>query len=134
MSKIQRNKRGGKTCLVTLFLPHLEQIKSHGADGGSLQGKGIYSPPPPPTTLLLCSHSAKTLHVIKAVCVQSLSHVRLLVTPRTVAHQAPLSREFSMQEFWSGLSFPPPGDFPHLGMGPMSPKSPALVVSCKDCD
>ena len=29
------------------------------------------------------------------------------VTPWTVAHQAPLSVEFSRQEYWSGLLFPP---------------------------
>ena len=32
------------------------------------------------------------------------------VTPRTVAHQAPLSMGFSRQEHCSGLPFPPPGD------------------------
>ena len=32
-------------------------------------------------------------------------------TPRTVAHQAPLSLEFSMQEYWSELPFPSAGDF-----------------------
>ena len=35
------------------------------------------------------------------------SHVRLCATPWTVAHQAPLSTEFSRQEYWSGLPFPP---------------------------
>ena len=34
------------------------------------------------------------------------------VTPRTVAHQAPLSTGFSRQEYWSGLPRPPPGIFP----------------------
>ena len=34
---------------------------------------------------------------------QSLSYVRLFETPRTAAHQAPLSMEFSMQEYWSGM-------------------------------
>ena len=33
----------------------------------------------------------------------------LFVTPWTVAHQAPLSMEFSRQEYWSGLPFPSPG-------------------------
>ena len=37
-----------------------------------------------------------------------LSHVRLLATLRTVAHQAPLSMTFSRQEYWSGLPCPPP--------------------------
>ena len=31
-------------------------------------------------------------------------------TPWTVAHQAPLSMEFSRQEYWNGLPFPSPGD------------------------
>ena len=34
------------------------------------------------------------------------------VTPWTVAHQAPLSMEFSRQEYWSGLPLPFPGDRP----------------------
>ena len=38
--------------------------------------------------------------------VQSLSPVRLFVTPWTVAHQAPLYMEFSRQEYWSGLPLP----------------------------
>ena len=42
--------------------------------------------------------------------VMLLSHVRLFVTPWTVAHQAPLSMEFFRQGYWSGLPFPPPGD------------------------
>ena len=50
---------------------------------------------------------------------QSLSHVRLFVTPWTVAHQAPPSMEVSRQAYWSGLPFPSPGDF-------AKPGSPAL--------
>ena len=42
--------------------------------------------------------------------VKSLSHVQLCVTPMTVAHQAPLSMEFSRQDYSSGLPFPSPGD------------------------
>ena len=42
-------------------------------------------------------------------------------TPWTVAHQAPLSMGFSRQEYWSGLSFPPPGDLPDPGIKPGSP-------------
>ena len=38
-----------------------------------------------------------------------------------VAHQAPLSMGFSRQEYWSGLSCPPPGDLPHPGIEPASP-------------
>ena len=39
----------------------------------------------------------------------SFSHVQLFATPWTVALQAPLSIEFSRQEYWSGLAFPSPG-------------------------
>ena len=42
-------------------------------------------------------------------------------TPWTVAHQAPLSMEFSRQEYWSGLPCPHPGDLPHPGIEPGSP-------------
>ena len=48
-----------------------------------------------------------------------------LATPRTVAHQAPLSMGFSRQEYWGGvggeLPFPSPGDLPHPGNAPVSP-------------
>ena len=46
-------------------------------------------------------------------------------TPRTVAFQAPLSMGFPRQEYWSGLSFSPPGDLPDPGIEPASPVSPA---------
>ena len=39
----------------------------------------------------------------------------------TVAHQAPLSMEFSRQEYWSGLPGPAPGDPPNPGIEPWSP-------------
>ena len=39
---------------------------------------------------------------------KSPSHVRLLVTPWTAAHQAPPSRGFSRQEYWSGVPLPSP--------------------------
>ena len=42
-------------------------------------------------------------------------------TPWTVAHRAPLSLEFSQQEYWSGLLFPSPGDLPDPRIESMSP-------------
>ena len=44
----------------------------------------------------------------------------LFVTLRTVAHQAPLSMEFSRQEYWSGLPFPSSGDLPDPEIKPVS--------------
>ena len=55
------------------------------------------------------------------------SHVRLFVTPWTVAHQAPLSMGFSRQEYWSGLPCPPPGDLLDPEIEPMSLTSPPLA-------
>ena len=42
------------------------------------------------------------------------SHVWLCVTPRSAAHQAPLSMGFSRQEYWSGLPLPSPIYILHL--------------------
>ena len=42
-----------------------------------------------------------------------------------VVHQAPLSIEFSRQEYWSGLPFPSPGNLPDPGIEPESPASKA---------
>ena len=54
-----------------------------------------------------------------AVCV--LSCVWLFVTAWIVARQAPLSMEFSRQEYQSELPCPPPGDLPNPGTEPSSP-------------
>ena len=43
------------------------------------------------------------------------------MTPWTVARQAPLSMEFSRQEYWSGNALPSPGDLPDPGIEPGSP-------------
>ena len=58
---------------------------------------------------------------------QSLSRVQLFAISWTVAPQAPLSLGFSRQEYWSGLSFPSPGDLPNPGIEPTSPASPELA-------
>ena len=52
---------------------------------------------------------------------EMLSHIQLLVILWTVAHQAPLSMEFSRQEYWSGLPFPSPGDLLNPGIEAWSP-------------
>ena len=41
-----------------------------------------------------------------------------IVTPLTVARQAPLPIEFPRQEYWSGLPFPSPEDLPNPGIEP----------------
>ena len=62
------------------------------------------------------------------MCVLSrFSCVQLFVTLWTVACQAPLSMGFSRQEYWSGLSCPPPRDLPDPGIEPTSLMSLALA-------
>ena len=61
--------------------------------------------------------------------VNSLSRVWLFATPWTVAHQAPLSMEFSRQEHWSGLPFPSPGNLPNPGIECRSPTWQADALS-----
>ena len=72
------------------------------------------SPPGSPTPGIL---QARTLEWVAIsfsnawkwkVKVKSLSRVRLLATPWTAAHQAPLSMGFSRQEYWSGVPLPSP--------------------------
>ena len=57
--------------------------------------------------------------------VQSLSHIQLFATPRTVAHT--LSMEFFRQEYWNGLPFLSPGDLPIAGTKPTYLVSPELA-------
>ena len=58
------------------------------------------------------------------LCVCMLSHFShgwLFVTSRIATRQAPLSMGFSLQEYWSGWPFPPPGDLLNPGIKPTSP-------------
>ena len=75
-----------------------------------------------PQLFSLCS-----ICLFSIVVIQLLRHVRFFATPWTLAHQAPLSMEFSRQQYWSGLPFPTPGDLPNPGIKPVSPASLALA-------
>ena len=79
----------------------------------------------PPFLLFKTSLFTPELHLL--LCVKSFSHVWLLVTPWTVACQAPLSMGFSRQEYWSEFPFPSPGDLPDSGIKPMTLRSPMLA-------
>ena len=69
---------------------------------------------------------------LKGVWVLSLfSCVQLFVTTWCAALQAPLSMEFSRQEYRSVLPLPPPGDLPNPGIKPVSLTSPALALSSR---
>ena len=72
----------------------------------------------------VAGHSNESSIIVR-VC-PSLSRVCLFEVLWTVAHQTSLSKGFSRHGYWSGLPFPPPGDFPDPGIKPTSPASPAL--------
>ena len=57
----------------------------------------------------------------------NLCKVQHFATLWTIARYAPLSMDFSKQEYWSGLPCPPPGDLPDPGIEPTSLMSPALA-------
>ena len=46
------------------------------------------------------------------MCVLASQSCPTLCKPMDCSHQAPLSMDFSRQEYWIGLLFPSPGDLP----------------------
>ena len=93
-----------------------------------------YTPPPPSSAwsvLRLCVCLSPQLSLVTLTLPSASfategerklhSHVQLFVIPLIAACQTPLSMEFSRQEYWSGESFPSPGDLPNPGIEPGSP-------------
>ena len=62
---------------------------------------------------LAAVYTCVCVHTSACVCV--LSRVQLFETPSAAACQAPLSMEFSRQEYWSGCHFLLQGTFPTQG-------------------
>ena len=73
-----------------------------------------------PDVLMFHTINIEILKFMNIVCcvLKQLSHVRLLATPWAVTCQAPLSMEFSRQEYCIELPCPPPGDLPDSGIEP----------------
>ena len=68
--------------------------------------------------LPLLNSSSYLLDILPALKVKVFS---CSVVSWTVAHKAPLLMELSRQEYWSGLPFPSPRDFPNPGIKSWSP-------------
>ena len=73
-------------------------------------------------SILFCRMS-----IVGHVRAKQLQSCPTLCDPMEVALQVPLSMEFSRQEYWSVLPFPPPGDLPDAGIKPLSLVSCALA-------
>ena len=76
------------------------------------------------TSFKLNKQTIKKLFALGCCCLVAKS---LLVTPQTIARQAPLSLGFSRQEYWSGCHFHLQRD-PDPGIEPVSLTHPALAV------
>ena len=63
---------------------------------------------------LVCSNSYEVLVLVTQSCPTLRPHGLL-------ALQAPLSKEFFRQEYWSGWPYSSPGDLPNSGIKPGSP-------------
>ena len=75
---------------------------------------------------MLRTESVRRSFVFLCVTVLVAQSLLALCNPMDyIAHQAPLSTEFSRQDSWNGLPFPSPGDLFNPGI---EPRSPALQV------
>ena len=91
-SPLARMWRKGNPCTVLAGI----QLSAHTMENSVEVPQGI-------------KNRAITWSIFLPAGAQSLSHVWLCVTPRTVAYQAPLSMGLSKQEYWNGLPFPTSG-------------------------
>ena len=102
---------------------HLQSNFMHPSTVTSSSYQGDFTSSSVPTLFAtLVSHSTLTLQW------KSASRDQLFESPRTVARQAALSLEFSRQEYWSGLPFPPRGDFPNPGIDCLSVYQLSIAV------
>ena len=81
-----------------------------------------------PLPILSCDlgnrNSIFSLKFQLCMCAKLFQLMSNSATVWTIGHQAPLSKGFSRQKYWSGSPCPPPGDPPDLGIKLSSLKSP----------
>ena len=75
------------------------------------------------TLELRIHYSPKHYHkrMLQSCCCLVAQSYLTLCDPWTVARQAPPSKGFSRQEYWSGVPFPSPGDF-------LNPEIPRILL------
>ena len=84
----------------------------------------------PPRAFCSLSQSTPTVHHFSNYGMCSCSVTKLCQTLAalwTGVHQASLPMKFSRQEYWSRVTFPPPGDLPNSGTELASLVTPTLA-------
>ena len=76
---------------------------------------------------ILLKQKNTACHCFACICAKSLQWCLILCDPLGCSPRASLSIRFSMQAYWSGLPFPPPGNLPEPGIEPRSLMSPELA-------
>ena len=131
----QLENLGQVSCSISLCLSFLKLLLfSHSVMSDSLWPHGLQlaRPPCPSPSPGGCSSSCYLnrmimIRIANTACVCVFSCVWLFANLQTLACQAPLSMEFSRQEYQSGLPFPSPWDLPDPEIKPMSFVSLALA-------
>ena len=90
------------------------RVKGNRVQTGEYTGHSKY---PFPTTQEMTLH----MDIATALQLSCFNHVRLFATVWAGACWAPLSTEFSRQEYWTLLPCPPPRDRPNPAVKPASP-------------
>ena len=101
--------------LLSIF-PSIRVYSKESASGGQFIGASASA-----SVLPMNIQGLFPLGLSGLISLQSKGLSRVFSNTTAVAQQAPLSMEFSRQEYWSEEPFPSPGDLPHPGSKPRSP-------------
>ena len=112
-----RERLYGQTPDITQFYPQIMQVSNF----------YLFICPELPRIYFCFTNRDFAHFCINACMLSCFRNVQLIVIPRTIDHQAPLSLGFSRQEYWSVLPCPSPGDLPNPGIKPVTLMSPALA-------
>ena len=103
-----------------ILIPSLREWVCAAPENNEVPSLSLGANPVPHFAINSVCDWGKTVSLVVPMCIPSHSVTSNSVTPWTVTRQAPLSMEFSRQEYWGGfaISFPrrssPPSDGTHV--------------------